>query len=120
MLVEHQEGSHTPVIYDNDPSLQSLFGGIESAGEASATPDFMRLRTGNLLRADGGALLLNLRDILADEASGSQLLEKLHRFLRNGTLQIEDLSSSSNQGASFVSAQSCYSSISQAGGGGNA
>jgi predicted ATP-dependent protease len=50
-------------------------------------------------------LLLHLRDILADEQNGAQLLEKLHRFLRNGTLQIEDLSSSSNQGASFVSAQ---------------
>ena len=94
-----------PVIYDNDPSLQSLFGGIESAGDSSTTPEFMRLRAGNLLRADGGTLLLNLRDILADEANGSQLLEKLHRFLRNGTLQIEDLSSSSSQGGSFVSAQ---------------
>ncbi len=94
-----------PVIYDNDPSLQSLFGGIESAGDSSTTPEFMRLRAGNLLRADGGTLLLHLRDILADEQNGSQLLEKLHRFLRNGTLQIEDLSSSSSQGGSFVSAQ---------------
>ena len=113
VLVEHTPGliadSQTkpsaPVIYDNDPSLQSLFGGIESAGESSSTPDFMRLRAGNLLRADGGTLLLNLRDILADEANGSQLLEKLHRFLRNGTLQIEDLTSSGSQGGSFVSAQ---------------
>ncbi|MEQ1487382.1 MAG: AAA family ATPase [Methylotenera sp.] len=105
VLVEHAENQSAPVIYDNDPSLQSLFGGIESAGDSSSTPDFMRLRAGNLLRADGGALLLNLRDILADEANGAQLIEKLHRFLRNGTLQIEDLSSSSSQGGSFVSAQ---------------
>ncbi len=105
VLVEHAANQHTPVIYDNDPSLQSLFGGIESAGDSSTTPDFMRLRAGNLLRADGGTLLLHLRDILADEQSGSQLLEKLHRFLRNGTLQIEDLTSSSSQGSSFVSAQ---------------
>ncbi|MDP3086758.1 MAG: AAA family ATPase [Methylotenera sp.] len=109
VLVEHHATQHAPVIYDNDPSLQSLFGGVESAGDSSTTPDFMRLRAGNLLRADGGALLLNLRDILADEASGSQLLEKLHRFLRNGTLQIEDLSSSSSQGGSFVSAQAAIS-----------
>lgn len=105
VLVEHQAGQTAPVLYDNDPSLQSLFGGVESAGESSGIPDFMRLRAGNLLRADGGTLLLHLRDILADESSGSQLLEKLHRFLRNGTLQIEDLSSSSSQGSSFVSAQ---------------
>ena len=105
VLVEHAANQHAPVIYDNDPSLQSLFGGIESAGDSSTTPDFMRLRAGNLLRADGGTLLLHLRDILADEQNGSQLLEKLHRFLRNGTLQIEDLTSSSSQGSSFVSAQ---------------
>lgn len=96
--------SHAPVVYDNDPSLQSLFGGVESAGDSSSTPDFLRLRAGNLLRADGGALLLHLRDILADEQNGTALLEKLHRFLRNATLQIEDLSSSSGQG-SYVSAQ---------------
>lgn len=105
VLVEHQANQAAPFIYDNDPSLQSLFGGVESAGDASNAPDFMRLRAGNLLRADGGSLLINLRDILADEANGSQLLEKLHRFLRNGTLQIEDLSSGNNQGSSFVSAQ---------------
>ncbi len=105
ILVEHHVGQRAPVIYDNDPSLQSLFGGVEGASESSNVPDFMRLRAGNLLRADAGTLLLHLRDILADEQNGSHILEKLHRFLRNGTLQIEDLSSSSNQGSSLISAQ---------------
>jgi predicted ATP-dependent protease len=105
VLVEHHAGQNAPVLYDNDPGLHSLFGGVESAGESSTTPDFMRLRAGNLLRADGGTLLLHLRDILADEQNGQQILEKLHRFMRNGTLQIEDLSNSSSQGSSFVSTQ---------------
>ncbi len=105
VLVAHEANQYAPVIYDNDPSLQSLFGGVEGGGDSSTTPDFMRLRAGNILRADGGMLLLYLRDILADEQNGPQLLEKLHRFLRNRTLQIEDLTSSSSQGASFVGAQ---------------
>lgn len=105
LLVEHHAGQHAPVLYDNDPSLQSLFGGIEGAGEASNIPDLMRLRAGNLLRADAGTLLIHLRDILADEQHGAHILEKLHRFLRNGTLQIEDLTSSSNQGSSLMNAQ---------------
>jgi len=105
LLVSNTNATDKPVFYDQDPSLHSLFGGIESAGENSTTPDFLRLRAGYLLRADGGMLLLHLRDILADEQNGAQMLEKLHRFCRNGTLQIEDLSSSSNQGASFISAQ---------------
>lgn len=103
--IQNTVAVRAPVIYDNDPSLQSLFGGLESAGEGSSTPDFMRLRAGNLLRADGGTLLLNLRDILADETNGSQLLEKIHRFLRNGTLQIEDLSTGSGSGGGFVNTQ---------------
>lgn len=93
-----------PVIYDNDPSLQSLFGGIESASESSNTPDFMRLCAGNLLRADGGMLMLHLRDMLEDQQNGSQMLEKLHRFLRNGTLKIEDLGGSATQSTSFANA----------------
>ena len=82
------------IIYDNDPSLQSLFGAVESASDTSQMPDFLRLRAGNLHKADGGMLLLHLRDLLGDEANGAQILEKLHRFCRNGTLQIEDVSSS--------------------------
>ncbi len=89
------------VIYDNDPSLQSLFGGVESASDSSLLPDFTRLRAGNLHKADGGMLLLHLRDLLNDEQNGAQIIEKLHRFLRNGTLQIED-ASSSTQSMSYV------------------
>lgn len=88
--VAHAQGLHQPVVYDNDPSLQSLFGAVESASDAANTPEFLRLRAGNLHKADGGMLLLHLRDLLSDEASGPQIVEKLHRFLRNGTLQIED------------------------------
>jgi predicted ATP-dependent protease len=89
------------VIYDNDPSLQSLFGGVESASDSSLLPDFTRLRAGNLHKADGGMLMLHLRDLLNDEQNGAQMIEKLHRFLRNGTLQIED-ASSSTQSMSYV------------------
>ena len=93
-----------PVIYDNDPSQQSLFGWLESSADAML-PDFLRLRAGNLHKADGGILLIHLRDLLNDEQNGSQVLEKLYRFLRNGTLQFED-SASSAQSASYVLAGS--------------
>ena len=84
------------VVYDNDPSLQSLFGAVDSASDSSVMPDFLRLRAGNLHKADGGILLLHLRDLLNDETAGAQMIEKLHRFCRNGTLQIEDTNSSPN------------------------
>ncbi len=98
--VEHSETQ--PVIYDNDPSLVSLFGGLDSAAE-SATPEFLRLRAGNLHKADGGMLLLHLRDLLSDESNGASIIEKLHRFLRNGTVQIEDVGSSTQTVSSVLS-----------------
>lgn len=105
LLVDNQNtqaaGLKQAVVYDNDPSLQSLFGGLEIASDNSVLPSFMRLRAGNLHKADGGMLLLHLRDLLGDEQNGAQAIEKLHRFLRNGTLQIEDLSSGA-QSAGYV------------------
>ena len=103
LLVDNRQFSslNQAVIYDNDPSLQSLFGGVESASDSSLLPDFTRLRAGNLHKADGGMLMLHLRDLLNDEQNGAQIIEKLHRFLRNGTLQIED-ASSSTQSMSYV------------------
>ncbi|HIE91172.1 MAG TPA: ATP-dependent protease, partial [Methylophilaceae bacterium] len=90
VLVSNQAnaGQRQAVIYDNDPSYQSLFGSVETGSDQ--THEFMRLRAGKLHQADGGMLLIQLRDILNDEQNGEQMIEKLYRFLRNGTLQFED------------------------------
>ncbi len=93
------EGFLQPIVYDNDPSYQSLFGSLESGAEQ--THEFMRLRAGKLHKADGGMLLVQLRDILNDEQNGAQIIEKLYRFLRNGTLQFED-AAGSGQSAGYV------------------
>jgi predicted ATP-dependent protease len=91
-----------PVVYDNDPTLQSLFGTIESATDSSVLPDFLRLRAGHLHHAENGMLLLHLRDLLNDEQNGMQMIERLHRFMRNGTLQIEDDTNASGQTSQYV------------------
>lgn len=102
VLVNHQHATTAPVIYDDDPTFQSLFGGLEGASDsAGSAPEFMRLRAGNLLRADGGTLMLHLRDILSDQQNGSQILEKIHRFLRNGRVQIEELVGASGHGSTI-------------------
>ena len=98
LLVDNRGIEAAPVIYDDDPSFQSLFGGYESSNDSSSSlADFMRLRAGNLLRAHGGMLMLHLRDIHADQQSGSQILEKLHRVLRNRHVQIEESAGTSGQ-----------------------
>ncbi|MCB5187708.1 AAA family ATPase [Methylobacillus caricis] len=98
LLVNNGDAKGVPVIYDDDPSYQSLFGGIESAGEQGHAPDFMRLKAGNILRADGGCLVLHLEDILHDQQGANPLIEKLGRVLRNRKVQIEDSGSSTGQG----------------------
>lgn len=102
LLVDNRGLQHAPVIYDDDPSFQSLFGGMEGSSDSSnALADFMRLRAGNLLRANGGMLMLHLRDIRSDQQSGSQILEKLHRFLRNGRVQIEESGGTVSHGSAI-------------------
>lgn len=91
LLVDNRQLAGAPVIYDDDPDMQSLFGLVDNAGDQSAgLPEQMRLRAGNLLKADGGMLMLHLRDLHHDQHNGPQILEKLHRFLRNGRVQIEE------------------------------
>jgi len=99
LMVDHRGLTGAPVIYDDDPSFSSLFGGMESVADSGDNAaDFMRLRAGHLLKAHGGLLLLQLRDLNADQQSGNQILEKLQRFLRNGHIQIEEVSAGSSQG----------------------
>lgn len=100
VFVDNRGLTGAPVIYDDDPSFASLFGGLESGSDATdGATDFLRLRAGNLLKANGGMLMLHLRDIENDQQAGSQILEKLQRFLRNGRVQIEEVSAGSSQSA---------------------
>jgi predicted ATP-dependent protease len=100
LLVDNRQQQMAPVIYDSDPTFHSLFGGFDAGMDSTTTPDFLRLRAGNLLRAHGGMLMLHLRDLASDQQSGSQIVEKLFRFLRNGQVLIEESNGSSGQGGS--------------------
>lgn len=87
LLVDNGAQTGAPVIIENNPSFRSLFGSIEYRPEEDTLlTDFSRIRAGSLLKAHGGFLLLHLRDLLTDEL----VWEKLRRFLRSGSLQIEE------------------------------
>lgn len=93
-------GVKQPVVEEKDPGFAALFGMLETAaGESAQWPEFLRLRAGSLHQADGGMLLLHLRDLMQDEGNGSALLEKLYRFMRNCEVQIEDWANHAQQGA---------------------
>lgn len=92
-------GLKQPIVEEKDPGFAALFGTLETAaGEAAQWPEFLRLRAGSLHHADGGMLMLHLRDLMQDESNGGALLEKLYRLMRNHEIQIEDWANHAQQG----------------------
>ncbi len=76
-----------PVVQEDNPSFRQLLGGIEYEPDGDMLmTDFTRIRAGSLLRAHGGFLLLHLREVLTEPP----VWEKLRRFVRSGSLQIEE------------------------------
>jgi predicted ATP-dependent protease len=87
LAISHKHAVGAPVVMDNDPTFNSLFGGIDYHLEQGAlVTDFTRIRVGHIHRAHGGFLLLHLSDVLSD----AQGWEKFRRFMRNARVQIEE------------------------------
>ena len=87
LVVDNEGLAGAPVIVEDNPALHALFGSVEyQAQEDALVTDFCRIRAGSLLRAHGGFLMLRVTDLLANEV----VWEKLRRFLRCGSLQIEE------------------------------
>ncbi len=87
LVVDNAELQGAPVIIEEYPSMNALFGSIDYQYEnGKLKTDFMCIRAGSLLKAHGGFLMLHLDDVLTDHL----LWEKLHRFLRSKRIQIEE------------------------------
>jgi predicted ATP-dependent protease len=76
-----------PIVVEQNPTHTNVFGTIEreQARPGEWTSDFMTIRSGAMLAADGGFLVLNCRDLLA--APG--VWRTLVRTLKSGTLEIQ-------------------------------
>ncbi|MEG0974012.1 MAG: ATP-binding protein [Comamonas sp.] len=98
LIVDHHGESRAPVILEDQPSLRNLFGTIDPADDDERRSDFSCIRAGSLLRADGGYLLIHLRDMVGDEACW----QALRRVLRTRQLRIDDIHAS--QGPSSAGA----------------
>ena len=85
-LLSRPEGEDCPVIRETSPSLQNLLGNVDREFSATGTyhSDHMMIHAGSLLRADGGYLVLEVRDVLAEPGSWKVLL----RALKTGLLDI--------------------------------
>ncbi|MCA9285984.1 MAG: AAA family ATPase [Phycisphaerales bacterium] len=86
LAVRHPRGEGCPVVLEVTPSLPNLLGTIDREVSASGRirSDHMMIRAGSLLRADGGFLLLEAREVLAEPGAWRMLM----RTLRTGKLEI--------------------------------
>ena len=84
----YERGDGAPVIFERHPTYQNLLGRIEYQGQlGTVVTDHMLIKPGSLAHANGGFIVLRLRDLLANPAS----LEGLKRALSTGELAIENL-----------------------------
>lgn len=67
ILVDHAETQQTPVIFESRPDFHKMFGGQEPNPDLDGRHGFLTLRSGSLLAASGGYLVLRAEDVLAQE-----------------------------------------------------
>jgi predicted ATP-dependent protease len=84
-----------PIIFEPHPNYSNLFGTIERARSQQGIGYVHHaVRPGSLLRADGGVLVLNARDVLKE----AEVWRALKRTLQSGKLSIHGLESLSPLG----------------------
>jgi len=83
----HEDGS--PVIFETTPTYTNLFGTIQRSYDARGgwNSDFMDLRAGSILRADGGFLVMYAYDAITETG----VWRTLKRTLNHGRLEIQPL-----------------------------
>ncbi|MBN2208901.1 MAG: AAA family ATPase [Candidatus Coatesbacteria bacterium] len=86
VLLDNTDREDTPIIVETEPTPRNLFGTIDLVSESPGQwrTDFMHIKGGSLLMADGGFLLVNAIDILTQPG----VWEQLKRTLKNLQLRI--------------------------------
>jgi len=88
LLLEHDPDAETdcPIVVENTPTLTNLLGTVDREWRPNGPirSDYSQIRAGSLLRADGGFLILEARDVLMEPGAWKVLV----RTLRNSKLEI--------------------------------
>jgi predicted ATP-dependent protease len=89
VILAHNDEDNSPVIFETTPTYANLFGTIQRAYDTRGgwTSDFMDLRGGSLLRADGGFLIMYSMEALSETG----VWRALKRTLNHSRLEIQPL-----------------------------
>ena len=87
VLVDHSQTEGAPVIWETNPSYRNLFGTIEKSRSESGEweTDHTRIKSGSLLRANGGFLVLDAIDVLVEPG----VWAALKRTMRHRQVEIQ-------------------------------
>lgn len=86
VIVDQSQSEGAPVIYEQNPTYQSLIGRLEHISQLGAlVTDFTLIKPGVLHQANGGYLILDARNLL----SQPYVWEGLKRALRSSEICIE-------------------------------
>jgi len=87
VVVDNTETKDVPIIFETNPSYKNLFGTIERQAlmPGIMASDFLNIKAGSLLRANGGYLIVNAFDALVEPG----VWPALKRTLRNGVVDIQ-------------------------------
>ena len=86
VVLERRPDSACPIVLENTPTMRKLLGTIdyEFSRNGDARSTHMGIAAGSLLRADGGYLIVEARDLLSEPGGWKVLV----RTLRTGELEI--------------------------------
>jgi predicted ATP-dependent protease len=85
----HNDEDGSPVIFETTPTYTNLFGTIQRSYDSRGgwNSDFMDLRAGSILRADGGFLVMYAYDAITEAG----VWRTLKRMLNHARLEIQPL-----------------------------
>jgi len=91
LLIDNSETKGAPVVMETNPTYFNLFGAIEATVNRMGLwqTDFTKIKSGSLLKANGGYLVINALDALIEPG----VWPALKRTLRNQMLEIQNPSS---------------------------
>jgi len=88
VLVDHSKDQGAPVVYEENPTYQNLFGRVEHQAQMGALiTDFTMIRSGALHRANGGYLIVDALKVVQEPFAW----DGLKRTLKSGKLKIESI-----------------------------
>jgi len=87
VLVDNSETKGAPIIVETTPNYRNLFGTIERVVERTGIwkTDFLHIKAGSFLRANGGYLIFNALDALME----TWVWPTLKRTLKNQVIEIQ-------------------------------